>query len=411
MLRKTAGDGLRHADLWSVGRRYQHIGSNDPLIAVGPLRYHSRIMKQAQNVRALSLPDLVARTLRKDVLEMCAYHVPDAAGMVKLDAMENPYSLPASLREELGQLAANAPLNRYPDPEASRLRSALRASMQVPDGMELLLGNGSDELIQLLALACARPGTTMLGLEPSFAMYAIVARACGLKFLGIPLGRDFSLDTRAVVAALQEHTPAMVFIAYPNNPTGNLFDVHAIEQIIRSAPGIVVIDEAYHPFAQASFMARLPEFPNLLVMRTLSKLGLAGLRLGVLVGQPAWITELNKLRLPYNVSTLTQVVAEHVLSREEVLQRQADAIRKARGQLLERLRTIDGVEAFESAANFILLRVARAETVFEVLKSRGVLIKKLAGSHPSLADCLRVTVGTPAENEAFVDAIIQAIRL
>ena len=203
MLRKTAGDGLRHADLWSVGRRYQHIGSNDPLIAVGPLRYHSRIMKQAQNVRALSLPDLVARTLRKDVLEMCAYHVPDAAGMVKLDAMENPYSLPASLREELGQLAANAPLNRYPDPEASRLRSALRASMQVPDGMELLLGNGSDELIQLLALACARPGTTMLGLEPSFAMYAIVARACGLKFLGIPLGRDFSLDTRAVVAALR----------------------------------------------------------------------------------------------------------------------------------------------------------------------------------------------------------------
>jgi histidinol-phosphate aminotransferase len=391
-----------------MGKRGRTLFQEKVCVPFFPLRYHSSIMKQAQNAPAFSLTDLVARTLRKDVLQMSAYHVPDAAGMMKLDAMENPYSLPASLREELGQLAANAPLNRYPDPEASRLRLALKASMHVPDGMELLLGNGSDELIQLLALACARPGTTMLGLEPSFAMYAIVARTCGLKFVGVPLGRDFSLDTEAVITALQRHTPAIVFIAYPNNPTGNLFDATGIERIIRSAPGIVVVDEAYHPFAQASFIPRLPEFPNLLVMRTLSKLGLAGLRLGALVGQPAWIAELNKLRLPYNVSTLTQLVATHVLSREEVLEQQADAIRTARGQLLDRLLAIDGVEAYASAANFILLRVAGAETVYEALRNRGVLIKKLAGSHPSLADCLRVTVGTAAENEAFLEALTQA---
>jgi len=365
-------------------------------------------MKQPAATSAVSLPDLVRRTLRDEVLSTSAYHVAEAAGMVKLDAMENPYPLPAALQEELGRLAARAPLNRYPDADATRLRAALKASLDVPDGVQLMLGNGSDELIQVLALACARPGAVMLGVEPSFAMYPIVARTCGLRFVGVPLRADFSLDADAVIAALRRERPALVFIAYPNNPTGNRFDERAIERIIAAAPGIVVVDEAYHPFAQATFLARLGEHPNLLVMRTLSKLGLAGLRLGVLIGAADWIAELNKLRLPYNVNVLTQLFAEHILKHDDVLREQAAAIRSSRAQLFERLQQVPGVHAYPSDANFILFRVAGADAVFEALKRGGVLIKKLAGSHPALTDCLRVTVGTPDENAAFLDALAAA---
>jgi histidinol-phosphate aminotransferase len=365
-------------------------------------------MKQSLDTPPRSVREFLARTLREDVLKATAYHVADADGMIKLDAMENPYALPAALQDELGRLAARAPLNRYPDADASGLRATLRSAMGLPAGMDLMLGNGSDELIQLLALACARPQAAMLGVEPSFAMYPIVARICGLRFVGVPLRADFSLDPEAVAAAMQRERPVLVFIAYPNNPTGNLFDASAIERVIADAPGIVVVDEAYHPFAQSSFLPHLTAFPNLLVMRTLSKLGLAGLRLGVLIGAAPWIAELNKLRLPYNVNVLTQRIAEHVLKRDDVLQEQAAAIRASRAQLLERLRQMSGVHAYPSDANFVLFRVVAAEAVFESLKRKGILVKKLAGSHPALADCLRVTVGTPDENEAFLQALAGA---
>lgn len=358
----------------------------------------------------VALPDAdlaawIARVVRDDVLALTPYHVPDAAGLVKLDAMENPHVLPADLRRELGAFAATAELNRYPDAEARELKAALRAAMDVPDGMALLLGNGSDEIIQLLALACARPGAAMLGLEPSFAMFPLIARFCGLEFVGVPLGPDYTLDADAVLEAMARKRPPLAFIAYPNNPTGNLFDATALERIIRHAPGLVVIDEAYHPFAQASFMPRLAEFPNLLVMRTLSKLGLAGLRLGVLAGRPEWIVQLNKLRLPYNVNVLTQMVATRVLAHRDVLDAQAEQIRAERSRLLGRLQAMAGVQAFSSDANFVLFRVADAQHVFDALKERRILIKKLAGSHPALENCLRVTVGTAQENDAFLGAL------
>lgn len=362
-----------------------------------------------QPVDTLALPDLVARTLRKEVLASAAYHVPDAAGMTKLDAMENPYPLPPELKEAVGRIAAGAALNRYPDPQATRLRERLRRSLGVPADMELMLGNGSDELIQVLALACARPGAVMLGVEPSFAMYPIVARACGLRFAGVPLRPDFALDVDAVAAALARERPALAFIAYPNNPTGNLFQTEAIERVIAGAPGLVVIDEAYHPFAQASFLGRLGEFPNLLVLRTLSKQGLAGLRLGVLIGARAWIGELDKLRLPYNVNVLTQLIAECLLQREDVLAAQAAAIRTSRAELIARLSQLPDVRAYPSDANFILFRVPAAAAVFEALKRRAILVKCLDGSHPALAGCLRVTVGTPQENAAFLDALAGAL--
>ncbi|MBI4756491.1 MAG: histidinol-phosphate transaminase [Betaproteobacteria bacterium] len=347
--------------------------------------------------------------VRPEILALSAYHVPPAAGMVKLDAMENPYRLPAEAARSVGRLAAETELNRYPDPSAAELKSVLRAAMGVPAGAELLLGNGSDEIIQIIAMALARPGATLLAPEPGFVMYRMIATFCGLRYVGVPLAEDFALDRAAVLAAMGAHRPAVVFLAWPNNPTGNLFDAGDVADIIRAAPGLVVVDEAYHAFAGASFMARLGEFPNLLVMRTLSKLGLAGLRLGLLAGAPAWLEEFDKLRLPYNINVLTQALAAQLLRDPRVLTDQAAAIIAERTVLLTALRGIPGVRAWDSAANFILLRVADAPGVFARLKAQGVLIKNLHGSHAQLANCLRVTVGTPEENARFIETLRQIL--
>ena len=343
--------------------------------------------------------------IRDEIRALTAYHVPESQGLVKLDAMENPYSLPREIAEQIARLAAAAPLNRYPDPTARALKLRLRETMSIPEGAELLLGNGSDELIQLLALALARPGAVLMGVEPSFVMFRLIAGFAGMRYVGVPLGPGFALDLPALESAVRAHRPALLFLAYPNNPTGNLYDAQAMERIIATSPGLVVVDEAYHAFAGASFLPRLTAHANLLVMRTLSKLGLAGLRLGLLIGGAQWLHEVDKVRLPYNVNVLSQQVAELVLRHREVLDRQAAAIRAERTRLFARLAGLAGVQAFPSEANFILFRTAKADAVFAALKARAVLIKNLNGSHPMLADCLRVTVGTPEENDRFIDAL------
>ena len=350
------------------------------------------------------------RLLRQEVLALHAYSVPDSAGMVKLDAMENPYPLPPQLREEIAHLVANSAINRYPDSSAQHLKELIRGVSGLPQGMDILLGNGSDEIIQLLALAIAKPGAVLLSVEPSFVMYKMIAAFTGMQYAGVPLTENFALDVSAMLAAVRRHQPALVFLAYPNNPSGNLFDADAIVQIIEAAPGLVVVDEAYYAFANASFIPMLARYPNLLVMRTFSKLGMAGLRLGFLAGGAAWLAQLEKLRLPYNIGVLTQVVAEKLLQHHDVLLQQAEQIKKDRSWLYERLVGTADVRAYPSDANFILFHVAHSGRVFEGLKQRGVLIKNLNGAHPALADCLRVTVGTPVENELFIRALQESIH-
>jgi len=356
------------------------------------------------------MPKTPEEIIRDEIRALTAYHVPDSAGMVKLDAMENPYGLPAELQADIARAVQSAALNRYPDPGAARLKARLRAALEVPSGAELLLGNGSDEIIQMLIMATARPGATVLGLEPSFVMFRMIATFCGARFAGVPLRADFALDPDAVLASVRREAPAIIFIAFPNNPTGNLFDPDAVRQIIRAAPGLVVVDEAYHAFAGASFMPQLEAHPNLLVMRTLSKLGFAGLRLGILAGAPAWLHHVDKVRLPYNVNVLTQIVAERVLAHADVLAQQAAAITAERTRLIGDLQNTPGVEPYPSDANFILLRTGGAARVFDGLKRCGVLVKNLHGSHPALAECLRVTVGTPEENSRFLDALKQTVN-
>ena len=356
------------------------------------------------------LDRLVERWVRPQVRAASAYQVPDPAGMIKLDAMENPYTWPEPLREAWTRLLRGIHVNRYPDPHAHGLAQALRAAMGIPEAMGLLLGNGSDEIIQMLAMTVGGPDRTLLSVEPGFVMYRLIAGFTGMDYEGVPLRAvDFSLDVETLVDVIHRARPAVVFLAVPNNPTGNCFASADIVRLIGSAPGLVVIDEAYAPFTDTSFLGRLGEFDNLLVMRTLSKMGLAGLRLGLLAGPPAWITEIDKTRLPYNINCLTQASAAFALDHKSVLDEQTERVRQDRTALYEALLDQPGVTPFPSEANFILFRTAGASSVFEGLKARGVLIKNLDGAHPLLRDCLRVTVGTAEENAAFVEALAAEI--
>ncbi len=347
--------------------------------------------------------------IREDIRALSAYHIADASGMVKLDAMENPYRLPEDVRRRIADVVAQAEINRYPDPWAMRLKATLREALEIPDSAELLLGNGSDEIIQMLMLATARPGAAVMCVDPTFVMFKLIAAFCGMRYASVQLAAGFALDAERMVAAIEEHQPALVFIAYPNNPTGNLFDDAAIERVLEAAPGLVVLDEAYHAFAGRTYMDRLPRHPNLLVMRTLSKSGLAGLRLGIVAGDGEWLRQVGKVRLPYNVSVLTQLVAEEALQHRSLLDEQAAAIKAERTRLYRELELTPRTQPFPSHANFILFRTDAADRTFVGLKERGVLIRNLHGSHPALADCLRVTVGTREENERFLAALRELV--
>ncbi|SEQ26260.1 histidinol-phosphate aminotransferase [Ectothiorhodospira magna] len=349
--------------------------------------------------------------IRAEIRELSAYPVPSARGLIKLDAMENPYEWPPSLRNAWAETLSRLPVNRYPDPKGTELVTRLRTVMGVPGEAALLLGNGSDELIQILLMAVSGPGRVVMAPEPGFVMYRMVARWLGLEFVGIPLKPDFSLDMPAMLAALERHRPAVTFLAWPNNPTGNLWPRAEMETLIRAAPGLVVVDEAYGPFARDSFLPDVGKDSRLLVMRTVSKLGLAGLRLGYLCGMPAWIEELDKVRLPYNINVLTQAAAEFALAHHGVLDEQAAWIRRDREALFKALAALPGVAPFPSEANFILFRVppGRGREIFEGIRAGGVLIKDLSGQGGLLADCLRVTVGTPEENTRFLAALEAAL--
>jgi histidinol-phosphate aminotransferase len=355
----------------------------------------------------MALADKINRLVRPEIRALSSYHVPDAGNLIKLDAMENPWPWPEGLQQDWLERLQQVELNRYPDPGAQELQAGMRRAMDVPAAAGVMLGNGSDELIQMIIQTLAAPGRIVMAPDPTFVMYRQIAAVAGMEFIGVPLRTDFSLDREAMLETLARRQPAVTFLAYPNNPTGNLFDADVIEAILSRSDGLVVLDEAYAPFTDASFMARLPDYDNLLLLRTVSKMGLAGLRLGLLAGPPEWLEQIDKTRLPYNLGTLNQVTGSFALAHREVFETQARQIREGRSVLLAGLQALPQLDVYPSEANFILFRVpvGRAGEIFAGLKAAGILIKNLDGSGGALQDCLRVTVGTPAENAAFVDAL------
>ncbi|KUM03844.1 histidinol-phosphate transaminase [Chromobacterium subtsugae] len=349
---------------------------------------------------------LTAKQLvRDEIAAIGAYHVAPAAGLIKLDAMENPWPLPIELQHALAAELAQVALNRYPDANGGGLKDDLRAAFAIPAGADIVLGNGSDELITLVTQALARPGAKLLALEPSFVMYKMNALFSGLQYVGVPLNGDFTLNLPATLAAIEREQPAVVFVSYPNNPTGPRYARDEVLAICRAAPGLVVVDEAYQSFASDSFMDLAGELDNLLVMRTLSKLGLAGIRLGYAAASPAWIEQLNKVRPPYNVNVLTLAAAKFALKHLDVFNRQAAELRAERARLSDALSALPQLAVFASEANFLTVRAPDAPALFQHLKASGILIKQLHGSHPLLDHCLRLTVGSPDENAALLSAI------
>jgi histidinol-phosphate aminotransferase len=364
----------------------------------------------------MSLDPKISRLIRQDVQSMHAYAVQDSAGMVKLDAMENPHRLPPDLQAELGRRLGALALNRYPDGRVNELRAALAEYAQMPAGFELMLGNGSDELISLLAMACDVSGASILAPVPGFVMYAMSAQLQGMQFIGVPLRPDFELDLPAMLQAIAEHKPSITYLAYPNNPTANLWDDAAIEAIIEAVGaqgGLVVMDEAYQPFASKSYLDRIARHGHVLLMRTLSKFGLAGIRLGSMMGPQALIAEIDKVRPPYNVSVLNYECALFALEHRAVFAAQARELVAEREKLLAALTALPGVTPFKSDANMVLVRIEgegeRAAAVFGGMKAQKVLVKNVSKMHPLLANCLRLTVGTADENRQMLQAFTQSL--
>ena len=350
--------------------------------------------------------------IRQDVQSMHAYAIQDATGMVKLDAMENPFGLSAELQTELGQRLGAVALNRYPGERVNTLRHALAQYAQMPEGFDIMLGNGSDELITLVSVACDVPGTTFLAPVPGFVMYAMSAQLQGIQFQGVPLTANFELDEAAMLAAIAQHKPAVVYLAYPNNPTGTLWDADVIERIVVAQGqqgGLVVMDEAYQPFASQTYMDRIAQHGHVLLMRTLSKFGLAGVRLGYMVGPKALIAEIDKVRPPYNISVLNCECALFALEHADVFAEQAAQIRQERQKLTDALAALPGVHVFPSQANMLLVRMHDATKCFEGMKTKGILVKNVSKMHTLLHNCLRLTVGTPAENAQMLAALKESL--
>ena len=358
--------------------------------------------------------------IRQDVQSMHAYAVQDSRGFVKLDAMENPYALPADLQSKLGERLGKVAINRYPGARVEDLKAALRDYAKVPASYGLMLGNGSDELISLLAMACAatpgvalsQAGAKILAPLPGFVMYAMSAQLQGLPFIGVDLTADFELNEAAMLAAIDKEKPAITYLAYPNNPTANLWDAGVIKQIIAACAvygGMVVMDEAYQPFSSKSWMDEIKAAPaqnaNVLLMRTLSKFGLAGVRLGYMTGPLALINEIDKLRPPYNISVLNAECALFALENSESFRAQAAMITAQRAVLLEALAKMPRLLAYPSDANMITVRTPDADAAFAHLKAQGILVKNISKMHPLLKNCLRLTVGTPDENTKMLAAL------
>lgn len=352
----------------------------------------------------------IADWIKPSLQGLKPYHVQDANGFIKLDAMENPYTWSDKFKAEFAQALSQLEINRYPDPHCQQLKSCMRQVLNIPSDADLMLGNGSDELIQILAMA-SQPHRKIMAPEPSFVMYKMISQYLGMEYIGVPLTEDFQLDQEAMLAAIAEHQPGLIFIAYPNNPSGNLFDRDSIKRIVQASRGLVVIDEAYQIFSEDSFLNDLSQYDNVILMRTLSKVGLAGLRLGYLVGQKDWLEQFEKIRLPYNINTLTQASAQFFLKHYTELLKQAEEIKKSRTQLYQALNKLSGISVFPSQANFLSfkLKSENADTVFKALVKEKILIKKLHGSHPLLDQCLRVTVGLKEENEAFLSSLARVV--
>lgn len=339
-----------------------------------------------------------SKLARPNIRSLKPYETKGIPCKVKLDANESPYAIDIAPDKKVLQR-----LNRYPDPEAKDLKKAISKALKI-NVKNILLGNGSDELIYYLITTFGGP---VLYPVPTFSMYGIISQAFGEKNIEIPLNEDFDLDIDKMLAAIKKYSPKLIFLSSPNNPTGNCFSAEKILKIIGASKGIVIVDEAYQPFSsERGFLSLLKDYKNLAILRTLSKIGFAALRVGFLIADEGLINEVNKVRLPFNLNSLSQAMALEAFKNKNVIESQIKNITSERERLFEELSRINNVSPYPSEANFILFKTKNADIVFEKLIKNGVLVRNLSSA---VKDSLRVTVGTPEENDFFIKALRKSI--
>ena len=342
--------------------------------------------------------DLMA-LVRDKVKGLKAYQVENLDEGTKLHANENPYPPSPELLKKIFQRLDELELNRYPDSDCRNLKKAI-ANRTGVSTEQIIIGNGSDELIQYLMQVLCDEGETIAFPDPTFAMYGITAQCLGLKPVSFPLNNNWDFEASSALKILAEHKARIVFISYPNNPTGNCFSAQEIQQVIEQFEGIVVLDEAYHDFAGKTFLKQMEKHNNLVVLRSLSKIGLAGLRVGYGIFPVLLAEQINKVRLPYNSNSVSQWVASELLNDFTPVQNQIHSILEERDRLMDELSKLSGITAYPSNSNFILFQASK-DGVFDNLKANGILLRNLS-SHPRLKNCLRITVGTKQENDQFL---------
>jgi len=340
-----------------------------------------------------------------------AYTLAARTAPVKLNQNENPYELPESIKRGVIERMQARPWSRYPDFDPHELIEGLAAfAGWKPEG--ILAGNGSNELIQALFMVTVGPGTIVLVPEPSFTLYSILTRILGGESMPELLDDQFQYDPVELAETSVAVGATLTVVCSPNNPTGSVMEPEDVARLCQAAPGLVVVDEAYHEFSGRSVVPLLAEHPNLVVLRTFSKaMSMAGLRVGYLLADPALVREVNKARLPYNLNFVSQTAALLALAEPAALRRTVDTLVAARESLFLQLARIPGVKPYPSQANFILFELENADpkAVFESVWKRGVLVRDVTG-YPRLGRCLRVSVGSEEENTAFLAALRHALE-
>lgn len=327
------------------------------------------------------------------------------AQALKLDAMELPCDFPPELRAAWQARVAEVALNRYPPAHSPELVEKLRARFGIASQLPVLFGNGSDEFIQIIQMAVLGSGAPIMSVAPSFVMYELVANYLQLPFVAVPLNpEDFSFDVSAMLEAIDAHNPAVIFLATPNNPTGNVIPEHALREVIEYARGLVVIDEAYEAYSSVNYAHLAAEYDNVVVMRTLSKTGFAGIRFGYLFGSRRWLEVFDVIRPPYNVNVLTLAAIEFVLDHYAQISPVAGMIVEERAKLAAALKEI-GLMVYPSQANFLLCQHHQADALYQRLKEQGIWIKSFSGGHQALENTVRITVSNPAENAQLLAAL------
>lgn len=349
------------------------------------------------------ITDLVSKRVR----ELESYKAEPVLSGLALDKNEIPWSLEEKVQEALLDRLKSMEFNRYPDSNCTALKEAISRYTGVGTA-SICVGNGSDELIGLLLQAFIEPGDVMAVYNPSFSMYKICGSLCGAKIWENNPDWDFRLKPDEFVSGMQKEKPKVVFLCNPNNPTGGSLELEELEQMLDSAPGIVVVDEAYYEFSGITATSLLPEYENLIILRTFSKaLGLAGLRIGYMLASPEIISYIDRIRSPFNVNAFAQLAAEVVLENMPLVTERVKIIKDERERLRKLLAGLKEVKCFDSGSNFLLLQIPNAAEVYERLKDAGIYTKSF--NRPPLRDCIRVTVGSRQENDRFYKALKEAL--